>query len=76
MATVTAENYEEATDTIAFAGENLTKNFVIKSKTPTGIAVAKTADKAGQVYSLQGRKVTGALKKGIYIIDGKKTVVR
>jgi len=76
VATVTAENYEEATDTIAFAGENLTKNFVIKSKTPTGIAVAKTADKAGQVYSLQGRKVTGALKKGIYIIDGKKTVVR
>ncbi|MBR5083861.1 MAG: Ig-like domain-containing protein, partial [Prevotella sp.] len=27
-------------------------------------------------YDLQGRKVTGSLKKGIYIVDGKKMVIK
>ena len=27
-------------------------------------------------YDLQGRKVVGSLKKGIYIVDGKKTIIK
>ena len=34
------------------------------------------ADAAGEIYDLQGRKVTAPQRGGLYIIDGKKTVVR
>ena len=28
------------------------------------------------VYDLQGRRVNGAAKKGVYVVNGKKAVVR
>lgn len=34
------------------------------------------ADAAGEIYDLQGRKVTAPQRSGLYIIDGKKTVVK
>lgn len=42
----------------------------------TGIDVAKAADvQNGQIYDMQGRKVTNA-KKGLYILNGKKVVIK
>lgn len=39
-----------------------------------GIAADKVADKA--VYDLSGRRVNGKLNKGLYIMNGKKVVVK
>ena len=41
-----------------------------------GIATLKTATEQGTVYNLNGRKVQKAQKKGLYIINGKKVVVK
>ncbi len=42
----------------------------------TGIDVAKATDvQNGQIYDMQGRKVTNA-KKGLYILNGKKVVIK
>ena len=41
-----------------------------------GIATLKTATEQGTVYNLSGRKVQKAQKKGLYIINGKKVVVK
>lgn len=42
----------------------------------TGIDVAKAAEvQNGQIYDMQGRKVTNA-KKGLYILNGKKVVIK
>ncbi len=46
------------------------------SAAPTAINSIAAAVKAGQVYDLQGKKVTGTLKKGVYVVNGKKTVVK
>lgn len=44
---------------------------------PTGIdAMSKHIDYDGQTYNLLGEKVTDTLRKGIYIRDGKKMVVK
>ncbi len=44
----------------------------------TGISSATSIlnPQSSKVYDLQGRKVTGKLQKGIYVIDGKKVNVR
>ena len=43
----------------------------------TGIAHINAEVKAGKVYDLQGRKVSGTIVKGnTYIINGKKTMVK
>ena len=39
----------------------------------TGIEVEKTT---GEAYDLNGRKMSGQMKKGIYVIDGEKRVVK
>lgn len=62
------------------AGDN---NFVCNTHVisftkgdPTGIADAqRTMNDAPAIYDLQGRKVN-AVKKGLYIINGKKAIVR
>lgn len=42
-----------------------------------GILNVKVGDMPTEgTYDLQGRKVTGALKRGIYIVDGKKMVIK
>jgi hypothetical protein len=46
------------------------------SEVATAINSIAAAVKAGQVYDLQGKKVTGTLKKGVYVVNGKKTVVK
>ena len=44
----------------------------------TGISLtpSPSSNGEGSVYDLQGRRVNGAAQKGVYIVNGKKTVVR
>ena len=46
--------------------------------TVSGIAVAErsTPNTPGKVFDLQGRKVSGSMKQGLYIKNGKKVLVR
>lgn len=41
----------------------------------SGIAVDKLA-KDGKVYNIQGQRVSNTIQSGLYIVDGKKVVVR
>lgn len=41
-----------------------------------GITAGAGADGERKVYNLQGQRVSGALAKGLYIIDGKKVIIK
>ena len=45
-------------------------------ETTTGIADVRSKMSDGSYYDLQGRKVNGKLPKGLYIVNGKKMVVK
>ena len=49
---------------------------VVVDQIATGIRETIAQRQAGAIYTLDGRLVKGAPAKGIYIIGGKKTVVR
>ena len=53
-------------------------SFTIAPEEPSGINVVRWNhnDAQGPIYDLQGRKILGPLKAGIYIIQGKKIVVK
>ena len=58
---------------------NRTERIFIADNEETGIMEIRAAvnDGATEVYDLQGRRMKAeTLKKGIYIVNGKKTVVR
>ena len=42
----------------------------------TGISELQNDDKAGEIYNLQGARVNTPAKKGLYIINGKKVMVK
>ena len=42
----------------------------------TGISNVNAERNNGAVYNLSGQKVNGSLKKGLYIINGKKVIVK
>ncbi len=42
----------------------------------TGIRELNSVNLNGEVYNLQGQKMNGQLRKGLYIIDGKKVMVK
>ena len=42
----------------------------------TGISELNSVKLNGEVYNLQGQKMNGQLRKGLYIIDGKKVMVK
>ena len=48
----------------------------VEDSTTTAITAAGAAVETGQVFDMQGRRMEGKLKKGVYIINGKKTVVK
>ena len=54
---------------------NAEKRFAPLYGTATGIETTQTSTVPHQVYDLQGRR-TKATKKGVYIVNGKKQVVR
>lgn len=56
--------------------DNLEINVTVNSET-SGIALPETSDKEDVIYNMQGVRVTNNnLPAGIYIINGKKTVIR
>lgn len=59
-------NVDKQLDAVAFDGSTVTAI--------NGIAADKVADTA--VYDLSGRRVNGKLNKGLYIMNGKKVVVK
>ena len=59
-------NVDEQLNAVAFDGSTVTAI--------NGIAADKVADTA--VYDLSGRRVNGKLNKGLYIMNGKKVVVK
>lgn len=59
-------NVDKQLDAVAFDGSTVTAI--------NGIAADKVADTA--VYNLSGRRVNGKLNKGLYIMNGKKVVVK
>ena len=59
-------NVDKQLNAVAFDGSTVTAI--------NGIAADKVADTA--VYDLSGRRVNGKLNKGLYIMNGKKVVVK
>ncbi len=56
--------------------EEQTANFIFLIEEATAIRNIETAESANEVYTINGVKVKGDLQRGIYIINGKKTVVK
>ena len=51
--------------------------YLLNDGTPTAIQrVPAAVGKSSAVYDLRGRRVSGEPRKGIYIIDGKKKVLK
>ena len=42
----------------------------------TGISAFSANDSRRQVYTLGGQRVSGQLQKGLYIINGRKVVIK
>jgi hypothetical protein len=42
----------------------------------TAIAGIEAEKTTGEAYDLNGRKMSGQMKKGIYVIDGEKRVMK
>ena len=60
-------------------GANAAREFVLDlGDETTGIADVRgqKEDARGDYYDLQGRRVNGAAQKGVYIVNGKKTVIK
>ena len=55
-----------------------TVSFIVASDNPSSIDDVRwlKADGSKTVYDLQGRKIQGSMKPGIYIVDGKKIYVK
>lgn len=51
------------------------RHFASLRELPTGISTVATEQNGKAVYDLSGRRATTA-KKGIYVVDGKKTAVK
>ncbi len=56
--------------------EEQTANFLILVDETTAIRNIETVESTNDVYTITGVKVKGELQRGIYIINGKKTVVK
>ena len=65
-------------NTISENTETGTVSFVVASDDPSSIDDVRwlKADGSKTVYDLQGRKIQGSMKPGIYIVDGKKIYVK
>ena len=56
--------------------EEQTSNFLVLMDETTAIRNIETVENNNEVYTITGVKVKGELQRGIYIINGKKTVVK
>lgn len=72
-------NVQPATEPYTFTAQTgeMTTRFSLTYGIPTGVAsVATPLQHCEQTYDLQGRPVTGALRPGIYIKNGKKIIIK
>ena len=70
---------QSATEPYTFtaqAGETTTRFALSYNETTAVSSVAIGAQHSGQTYDLQGRLVTGILRSGIYIKNGKKIIIK
>lgn len=75
----TAKNTGFMLSNISENTETGTVSFVVSPDNPSGIGeieIMRNEGGAKSVYDLQGRRIHGNLKSGIYIIDGKKRFVK
>ena len=65
-------------NTISENTETGTVSFIVASDNPSSIDDVRwlKPDDSHVVYDLQGRRIQGCLKAGIYIVDGKKIYVK
>ena len=60
---------------VDFLGETHQFEITVKAEGTAAINAVNTDDDSKEVtYDLQGRKADGQLKKGVYIVNGKKVV--
>ena len=71
--TITVDVEGDATPT-----DNTTTKEVTVANTTSGIAAVKTQlnDKNAQIYTIKGEKVSTVNKAGLYIVNGRKVVVK
>ena len=79
----TTGNGEMTIDNIIFVTDGQqTKHFAPLTSGTTGISTVMTLDRPCDIYDLQGRKVrsqvttTEGLPSGVYVVNGRKTMVR
>lgn len=65
-------------NTISENAETGTVSFIVAANDPSSIDDLRwlKADGSNTIYDLQGRKIQGSLKPGIYIVEGKKIYVK
>ncbi len=65
-------------NTISENVEMGTVSFIVASNDPSSIDDVRwlKADGSNSIYDLQGRKIQGCLKTGIYIVEGRKIYVK
>lgn len=72
--------YNDGTASETFDMEQITLDFTVLTSIEQRLQLTKEKGLEGkQVYDLKGRKLgksAAALKKGIYVIDGKKVVIK
>lgn len=73
-----ALNYRQPNLAFWTGGRDLGSTFYVLDTgfLPTGINQATTGLQNGLTYDLSGRRLTGRLSHGLYIVDGKKILVK
>ncbi len=73
----TAMDVEYKTEGVTLEGKCNPDPYLINDGTSTGMKVTKVErQQTESVYDLQGRRINGKPAKGIYIIGGKKFILR
>jgi hypothetical protein len=81
---LTSDEFTLTEETKLYIGQGGASNmgidfiYIVKTgeATPDGISAIKAAAEKGAVYDMQGRKQSGKLRKGLYIMDGKVISVK
>lgn len=77
---VTIVGAGETTITATFAGNNqyaaAAASYTLTVTTATGIQAIRAEAAQGHVYDLQGRRVQAVKQGGVYIVNGRKVVVK
>jgi hypothetical protein len=73
LATVGSDTYVQAVQLCDLEGLNIDTS--IENSETTGVMrVASESQLAGSTFDLQGRRIDGTLRKGVYVVNGKKVI--